>query len=153
MTAAPIVESVLELRDLSKRFGDVQALDGASFEVPPGRMVGFLGPNGAGKTTAMRSIFGLVRLDRGEVLWDGKPLGPHVYVLQGPHDGAKGMHWAALTYGEAGQDGMHDLTRVKSDDAFNALVGKHAHPGMIFIVTDLPLHPNSRSGRDFVIMS
>ena len=37
-------------------------------------MVGFLGPNGAGKTTAMRSIFGLVRLDRGEVLWDGKPL-------------------------------------------------------------------------------
>ena len=74
MTAAPIVESVLELRDLSKRFGDVQALDGASFEVPPGRMVGFLGPNGAGKTTAMRSIFGLVRLDRGEVLWDGKPL-------------------------------------------------------------------------------
>ena len=74
VTAAPIVESVLELRDLSKRFGDVQALDGASFEVPPGRMVGFLGPNGAGKTTAMRSIFGLVRLDRGEVLWDGKPL-------------------------------------------------------------------------------
>ena len=92
-------------------------------------------------------------IGEGTLLWDGKPLGPHVYVLQGPHDGAKGMHWAALTYGEAGQDGMHDLTRVKSDDAFNALVGKHAHPGMIFIFTDLPLHPNSRSGRDFVIMS
>ncbi len=65
---------MLQLRDLTKRFGDVVALDGASFDVPPGRMVGFLGPNGSGKTTAMRSIFGLVRLDRGEVLWEGRPL-------------------------------------------------------------------------------
>ena len=38
-------------------------------------MLGFLGPNGAGKTTAMRAIFGLVRPDAGEVLWDGKPIG------------------------------------------------------------------------------
>jgi ABC-2 type transport system ATP-binding protein len=39
-------------------------------------MLGFLGPNGAGKTTAMRAVFGLVRLDAGEVLWDGRPIGP-----------------------------------------------------------------------------
>jgi ABC-2 type transport system ATP-binding protein len=38
-------------------------------------MLGFLGPNGAGKTTAMRSDFGLVRLDAGQVLWDGRPVG------------------------------------------------------------------------------
>ena len=67
---------MLEIRDLSKRFGDVTALDGASFDVPPGRIVGFLGPNGAGKTTTMRAIFGLVRPDRGEVRWDGRPVGP-----------------------------------------------------------------------------
>jgi ABC-2 type transport system ATP-binding protein len=64
---------VLELVGLTKRFGDVVALDAATLSVPPGRMVGFLGPNGSGKTTAMRSIFGLVRLDAGEVRWDGRP--------------------------------------------------------------------------------
>jgi ABC-2 type transport system ATP-binding protein len=67
---------VLEIRDLTKRYGDVVALDGASFDVAPGRIVGFLGPNGAGKTTTMRAIFGLVRPDRGDVLWKGRPVGP-----------------------------------------------------------------------------
>ncbi len=67
---------MLEIVDLSKRFGDVVALNGASFTVAPGRIVGFLGPNGAGKTTTMRAIFGLVRPDRGEVLWKGTPVGP-----------------------------------------------------------------------------
>jgi ABC-type Na+ efflux pump permease subunit len=50
---------MLEMVDLHKRYGDVVALDGCSFEVHPGRMLGFLGPNGAGKTTTMRSVFGL----------------------------------------------------------------------------------------------
>ncbi len=68
--------SSLELHDLARRFGDVVALDGLSMTVPPGQVVGFLGPNGAGKTTAMRAVFGLVRLDRGDVLWRGAPVGP-----------------------------------------------------------------------------
>ncbi len=67
---------MLEIRDLTKRYGDVVALDGASFSVAPGRIVGFLGPNGAGKTTTMRTVFGLVRPDRGEVRWRGRPVGP-----------------------------------------------------------------------------
>jgi ABC-2 type transport system ATP-binding protein len=67
---------MLEVRDLTKRFGDVVALDGASLTVAPGRIVGFLGPNGAGKTTTMRAIFGLVRPDAGEVRWRGEAVGP-----------------------------------------------------------------------------
>lgn len=67
---------MLELRDLHKRFGDVIALRGCSFEVARGRMLGFLGPNGAGKTTAMRSIFGLLRPDSGTVTWDGESITP-----------------------------------------------------------------------------
>jgi len=66
---------VLSVAGASKRFGPVVALDDASIEVPRGRIVGFLGPNGAGKTTAMRSIFGLVALDAGEVRWNGSPAG------------------------------------------------------------------------------
>jgi ABC-2 type transport system ATP-binding protein len=66
---------VLEISHLSKRYGDVVALDRASFTVPRGRIVGFLGPNGAGKTTAMRSVFGLVRPDDGTITWNDQPIG------------------------------------------------------------------------------
>jgi ABC-2 type transport system ATP-binding protein len=65
---------VLEINGLHKRYGDVVALDGCSFSVARGRMLGFLGPNGAGKTTSMRAIFGLVRLDGGTLQWDGRPI-------------------------------------------------------------------------------
>ena len=66
---------MIEIDDIRKRFGEVQALDGCSFSVERGRMLGFLGPNGAGKTTTMRAIFGLVEPDSGAVLWDGRPVG------------------------------------------------------------------------------
>ncbi|HET7168616.1 MAG TPA: ATP-binding cassette domain-containing protein [Candidatus Limnocylindrales bacterium] len=62
---------MLEVVELTKRYGPVVALDGATFTARPGRIVGFLGPNGAGKTTTMRCIFGLVRPDHGDVRWQG----------------------------------------------------------------------------------
>ena len=61
--------AMLEIDDLHKRYGDITALDGCSFDVRPGRMLGFLGQNGAGKTTTMRAIFGLLQPDSGEVRW------------------------------------------------------------------------------------
>ncbi len=64
----------LELDGLTRRFGDVVALDRLSFTVPPGQVFGFLGPNGAGKTTAMRAVFELVALDAGVVRWKGVPV-------------------------------------------------------------------------------
>jgi ABC-2 type transport system ATP-binding protein len=67
---------MLEIRNLTKRYEDIVALDDASFIVSPGRIVGFLGPNGSGKTTTMRAIFGLIRPDRGEVRWRGSAVGP-----------------------------------------------------------------------------
>lgn len=89
----------------------------------------------------------------GKLLWDGNPLGSHVYVLNGPHEGQKGMQWSALTYGGDPAQEAHDLRRVRTEEGFAAELRRYMHPGMIFIVTDLPLHPDSRSGRDFVIMS
>src|SRR6266545_1425477 len=65
---------MLELTDLSRRFGDVVALDSVSFSVAEGQIVGFVGPNGAGKTTAMRIALGVLEPDRGEVRWRGKPV-------------------------------------------------------------------------------
>ena len=71
------IQPMLKVRSLSKRYGEVVALDDASFEVRPGRIVGFLGPNGAGKTTTMRCIFGLATPDAGEISWMGHPVGHH----------------------------------------------------------------------------
>jgi ABC-2 type transport system ATP-binding protein len=65
---------MLELDDLRRRFGDVVALDGVSFEVPAGHIVGFVGRNGAGKTTAMRIALGVLQADAGEVRWQGRPI-------------------------------------------------------------------------------
>ena len=62
---------VLEILGLTRRYGSLIALDGLSFSVQAGQVVGFLGPNGAGKTTTMRAIFGLTDLDSGEVRWNG----------------------------------------------------------------------------------
>ncbi len=55
---------------LTKRFGEVQALDGVSFAVEPGGICGFLGANGAGKTTTMRITLGFLRPDAGTVTWN-----------------------------------------------------------------------------------
>jgi ABC-2 type transport system ATP-binding protein len=64
---------MIEIRDLTKRFGNVVAVDGLSFDVHPGRVTGFLGPNGSGKSTTMRCMLGLDRPDRGTATFDGKP--------------------------------------------------------------------------------
>ncbi len=69
---------MLELIGLSRRFGDVVALDSVSFSVAEGEMVGFVGPNGAGKTTAMRITLGVLAPDSGEVRWRGKPVDQNV---------------------------------------------------------------------------
>jgi ABC-2 type transport system ATP-binding protein len=65
---------VLELTDLSRRFGDVVALDDLTVSIPSGEVFGLLGPNGAGKTTAMRIVMGVLLADRGTVTWKGQPI-------------------------------------------------------------------------------
>ena len=63
--------TLLTLNDVSKSFGPVTAVDGASFSVDRGQVVGFLGPNGAGKSTTMRMINQLFEPDAGDILFDG----------------------------------------------------------------------------------
>ena len=70
---APSVGRVIDVHDLTKRYGGRAAVDGLSFSVRPGRVTGFLGPNGAGKSTTMRVILGLDPPDRGTALVGGRP--------------------------------------------------------------------------------
>jgi ABC-2 type transport system ATP-binding protein len=62
----------LVIDSVSKRFGDVQALDDINLEIQPGEVFGFLGANGAGKTTAMRVVLDILRPDSGTIVWDGR---------------------------------------------------------------------------------
>jgi ABC-2 type transport system ATP-binding protein len=83
---------MLEIDGLSKRYGPVVALDGATFTARRSRLTGFLGPNGAGKTTTMRCIFGLVRPDAGEVRWDGGRVDPRARLRFGYMPEQRGLY-------------------------------------------------------------
>jgi len=62
---------MIRIENLSKRYGDVQAVDGLNLTVKSGETFGFLGPNGAGKTTTIRILTTLTKPDTGRVLIDG----------------------------------------------------------------------------------
>jgi ABC-2 type transport system ATP-binding protein len=64
---------MIEVHQLTKRYGAITAVDGLSFAVPPGRVTGFLGPNGAGKSATLRMILGLARPTGGTATIDGRP--------------------------------------------------------------------------------
>jgi len=72
---------MLELRNITKRFGDVLANDNVNIVVKPGTIHAIVGENGAGKSTAMRIAYGFYKADEGEILIDG-----HVHSIESPHD-------------------------------------------------------------------
>ena len=70
-SAAP---ALLRVQDIGVRFGGIVALDGVSFDVAPGQIVGLIGPNGAGKTTLFNCLSRLYACDHGEIFFAGEPL-------------------------------------------------------------------------------
>ncbi len=65
---------MLEVKDLHVSYGGIKALRGVNIEVPDGKIVTLIGANGAGKSTMLRTISGLVKAERGSVLYNGKEL-------------------------------------------------------------------------------
>ena len=86
-----------------------------------------------------------------------KRLGEHVFLLQGARMGKKGLAWHSISHHPdpafPKKREEYLINRLTADKAFVARMSAHMHPGMMMVVTDLPLHPNSRSDEDFVIMA
>lgn len=83
---------MIEILDITKRFGAKTAVDHVSLRAEPGRVTGFLGPNGAGKSTTLRVLLGLNRPETGRALIDGRPYAelPHpLNVVGAMLDGAE----------------------------------------------------------------
>ncbi|ASR38169.1 ABC transporter ATP-binding protein [Prauserella marina] len=85
-------ERTLEIDRVSKRFGDITALDSVSFDIRPGELFGFVGSNGAGKTTAMRIVLGVLAADSGEVRYDGEPVGHETRTRMGYMPEERGLY-------------------------------------------------------------
>jgi ABC-2 type transport system ATP-binding protein len=131
---------MLTLQRVSKRYGEVMALDAATFEVQRGRILGFLGPNGAGKTTAMRCVLDLVQPDSGDIEWDGAPITQEVRVRFGYMPEERGLypkmrvreqliHFARLSgVGDGSADAAdHWLRRLGLTDRSEAKVEELSH--------------------------
>jgi ABC-2 type transport system ATP-binding protein len=65
---------MLEIKNLSKYYGNIKAVNELSFIVNPGKIFGLLGPNGAGKSTTIKSIINVIKPNDGEILFDGRPI-------------------------------------------------------------------------------
>ena len=91
---------MIEVRGLTKRYGDKVAVSDLSFGIEPGKVTGFLGPNGAGKTTTMRLILGLDYADAGAVTVDGKEYHDLAYPMRevGAMLDAKAVHGGRSAY-------------------------------------------------------
>ncbi|RZN31371.1 ABC transporter ATP-binding protein [Bradyrhizobium sp. Leo121] len=80
------MSAILEVKELSKRFGGLTATKNVSFSLEPGELTGILGPNGAGKTTLFNLLTGFIAADTGSVLFEGQELrglAPHKIVNRG----------------------------------------------------------------------
>lgn len=127
---------------LTKRFGKKTAVDGISFEVRAGEIVGLLGPNGAGKSTTFLCTAGLLRPDAGTFSWDGKPLGANrsqtVALIPGTPDVYPMLTiWEHMVFvakscrlGAGWQDRAHELLRRFSLDGERDALGSALSKGM-----------------------
>ncbi|HKK07432.1 MAG TPA: ATP-binding cassette domain-containing protein [Gemmatimonadota bacterium] len=128
---------MISVQGVSKRYGPVVAVDDISFEIDRGEVVGFLGPNGAGKTTTMRMLTGTLQPDRGEVRFDGRPIGedlrgakarvgylPETNALYDEMLVAEYLDYAATLRGLDGRDRRSGLAAAVEETGIEEVYGR-----------------------------
>ena len=110
---------MLQLHNIHVHYGGVKALDGATIEIDEGEVVALMGPNGAGKSTILKTIFGLVPIEFGEVRWHGARISPvpHEVVRRGiayvPQGRRVFRHLTVEENLEIGGYALHDKRLIK----------------------------------------
>ena len=133
MAEALAAQPLLRVEDVAVRFGGIVALDGVSFDVAAGQIVGLIGPNGAGKTTLFNCVSRLYECDRGEIAFDGASL-----LTQPRH------RIAGLGIGRTFQN----LALFRSMNVLdNVMVGHHSQTGSGFFANALRLPVAARDER------
>ena len=117
---------IIVVRDLRKRYGDLVAVDGVSFEVGEGEVFGILGPNGAGKTTTLEMIEGMRPIDEGSAMIDG------VDVRRDPREVKRriGIQLQASAF-------FDELTLTELIDLFGQLYERDVDPDALLAMVDL----------------
>lgn len=119
---------MLKIEKLSKKFGDLQAIDDVSFSIDDGEIFCLIGPNGAGKTTIVKSIAGLFEPDAGRIVLDGKdarkdPRGVKSLIGYIPDDpsiwsvmtGEEFMHFVGVLFGVPPETRTHEMKRLLAE--------------------------------------
>ena len=130
--ASPERAPIIVVSDLRKRYGDLVAVDGVSFEVGEGEVFGILGPNGAGKTTTLEMIEGMRPIDAGSATIDGVDVGSD------PREVKRriGIQLQASAF-------FDELTLVELLDLFGRLYGRAVDP--MALLADVELTDKARS--------
>jgi len=124
--------SIIEVKDLVKKYGDFTAVNGVSFSVGKGETFGILGPNGAGKTTTLEIIEGLKRPSAGTVILDGKNVDKETDAVKE----VIGVQLQAVTFFE-------NLNLAELIDTFAALYGRKVDP--MQLLTEVELTDKAKS--------
>jgi len=167
----------LEVRNLSKFFGPIKAVDGVSFSLDQGEIVALLGPSGSGKSTLLSLIAGLEMPDTGEILWDGESLAnvpphrrgfglmfqdyalfPHKNVTQnvgfglqmqgkGRAEIAAGVRWALDLVGLSGFE-QRDVNTLSGGEQQRVALARSLAPRPRLLMLDEPIGALDRNLRD-----
>ena len=114
---------MLEVSAVTKRFGELIALNRCSLALERGNILGFLGPNGAGKTTTMRIILGLIDPDEGEVDWDGRPIDRTARLRIGYMPEERGLYPRMPLHEQLVYHGrLHGMAKVAAKDEATRLL-------------------------------
>ncbi len=126
---------MIALHGVGKRYGEIDALENISLEVPPGERMAILGPSGSGKTTLLRLIAGLELPTAGEIAIGGKPASHHAGCLP-PHLRGMGFLfqtpslWPHMTVAENITFGLHRLSKHAQADRLDELIEQVSLQGL-----------------------